>query len=126
MRANTFAWRKYSPSSLSCFWSASVRTTLSARSAAALVPTPISHWKEGKSFLQAQKVEYGATILRVQNVSLTLNGKRILSGVNADIRDINRPDKVTGQVVGLLGPSGIGKTRLFRIIAGLDTPDQGS
>jgi NitT/TauT family transport system ATP-binding protein len=30
-----------------------------------------------------------------------------------------------GQVVGLLGPSGIGKTRLFRILAGLDKPDTG-
>jgi polar amino acid transport system ATP-binding protein/sulfate transport system ATP-binding protein len=28
-------------------------------------------------------------------------------------------------VVGLLGPSGIGKTRLFRIMAGLDAPDRG-
>ena len=32
---------------------------------------------------------------------------------------------VTGQVVGLLGPSGIGKTRLFRILAGIDAPDTG-
>ena len=29
-------------------------------------------------------------------------------------------------MVGLLGPSGVGKTRLFRIIAGLDQPDTGS
>lgn len=64
-------------------------------------------------------------ILRVQNVNLTLGGHRILRDVNLEIRDIHRPDKVTGQVVGLLGPSGIGKTRLFRILAGLDAPDSG-
>ena len=71
-------------------------------------------------------VEYRSTILRIQNVSLSLGGNRILSDVNADIRDIDRPNQVTGQVVALLGPSGIGKTRLFRIIAGLDEPDTGS
>jgi ABC-type nitrate/sulfonate/bicarbonate transport system ATPase subunit len=37
-----------------------------------------------------------------------------------------RPGVVTGQVVGLLGPSGVGKTRLLRLIAGLDEPDRGS
>ena len=73
-----------------------------------------------------KNVEYKSIILSVRNVCLTLSGKRILSGVDADIRDVDRPGQVTGQVVGLLGPSGIGKTRLFRIIAGLDAPDTGS
>ena len=31
----------------------------------------------------------------------------------------------TGELVALLGPSGSGKTTLIRIIAGLETPDQG-
>ncbi len=66
-----------------------------------------------------------STILQVKNVSLNLGGQPILRDVSIDIRDIDRPDQVTGQVVGLLGPSGIGKTRLFRIMAGLDAPDTG-
>jgi polar amino acid transport system ATP-binding protein/sulfate transport system ATP-binding protein len=33
---------------------------------------------------------------------------------------------VTGQIVSLLGPSGVGKTRLLRIIAGLDAADAGN
>ena len=65
-------------------------------------------------------------LVSVENVSLTLGGKQILRDVNFEIRDITRPGIVTGQVVALLGPSGMGKTRLFRIIAGLDQPDSGA
>jgi ABC-type sulfate/molybdate transport systems ATPase subunit len=65
------------------------------------------------------------TLLRVENVSQTLGGNLILRDVNIEIKDIVRPGREQGQVVGLLGPSGIGKTRLFRILAGLDAPDTG-
>jgi NitT/TauT family transport system ATP-binding protein len=68
---------------------------------------------------------YGATILKASNVSLALSGTVILRDVNLEIKDVRRPDKIAGQVVGLLGPSGIGKTSLFRILAGLDKPDSG-
>ena len=70
--------------------------------------------------------EYRDTILKAENVSLTLGKNVILRDLNLEIRDLYRPDLVTGQVVGLLGPSGIGKTRLFRILAGMDQPDTGS
>ena len=69
--------------------------------------------------------EYGATVLKVEGVSQTLGGNVILRDVNLEVKDIRRPGRVTGQVVGFLGPSGIGKTRLFRILAGLDEPDTG-
>jgi NitT/TauT family transport system ATP-binding protein len=69
--------------------------------------------------------EYGETILKVENVYQTLDGNVILRDVDVEIKDIRRPGRVTGQVVGMLGPSGIGKTRLFRILAGLDEPDSG-
>jgi NitT/TauT family transport system ATP-binding protein len=69
--------------------------------------------------------EYGATLLKVEGVSQTLGGNVILRDVNLEVKDIRRPGRVTGQVVGFLGPSGIGKTRLFRILAGLDEPDSG-
>ena len=69
--------------------------------------------------------EYGPTILKVEGVSQTLGGNVILRDVNLEVKDIRRPGRVTGQVVGFLGPSGIGKTRLFRILAGLDAPDTG-
>jgi polar amino acid transport system ATP-binding protein/sulfate transport system ATP-binding protein len=49
----------------------------------------------------------------------------ILRDLELEIRDIYRPGYITGQIVGLLGPSGIGKTRLFRILSGIDRPDTG-
>ncbi len=67
----------------------------------------------------------GDVLLAVKDVSLELGGQQILQGVNFEIHDRVRPGTVTGQLVGLLGQSGIGKTRLLRIIAGLDQPDSG-
>ena len=64
-------------------------------------------------------------VLQVNGVSLTLGGNIILRDVNVEIQNIVRPGLTQGQVVGLLGPSGIGKTQLFRIMAGLQLPTQG-
>jgi ABC-type nitrate/sulfonate/bicarbonate transport system ATPase subunit len=46
--------------------------------------------------------------------------------VSATIDDIRREGLQQGQVVCLLGPSGIGKSQLFRCIAGLQRPTSGS
>jgi ABC-type nitrate/sulfonate/bicarbonate transport system ATPase subunit len=69
---------------------------------------------------------YGKTLLEIKDVSLEYQGKPVLKNVNATIRDIIRPGQTTGQIVGFLGPSGIGKTQLFRIIAGLNKATSGS
>lgn len=68
----------------------------------------------------------GRVILDVQKVSLTLGGNHILHDLSMQIVDRTRPGQVTGQVVAMLGPSGVGKTRLLRIIAGLDSPNAGT
>ena len=67
----------------------------------------------------------GDVLVDVNDVGLTLGGNLILDGVNFQIRDRERPGAVTGQIAALLGPSGVGKTRLLRILAGLDSPDRG-
>ncbi len=64
-------------------------------------------------------------LLRVDNVSLSFGNTPILRDINVTIQNIKRPDVIEGQVVGLLGPSGVGKTQLFRIIAGLQEPTKG-
>jgi polar amino acid transport system ATP-binding protein/sulfate transport system ATP-binding protein len=69
--------------------------------------------------------EYRNTLLKATGVNLTLGKNVVLRDLNLEIRDVYRPGYVTGQIVGLLGPSGIGKTRLFRILSGIDRPDSG-
>jgi polar amino acid transport system ATP-binding protein/sulfate transport system ATP-binding protein len=64
-------------------------------------------------------------LLDVKDVRQSLGGNQILDGVSFQVIDRVRPGVVTGQVVGLLGPSGVGKTRLLRLIAALDDPDRG-
>src|SRR5436305_6466962 len=73
----------------------------------------------------AFEYEVKGTILKAEHVSVALSGVPILRDVNLEVKDIVRPGKVEGQVVGLLGPSGMGKTTLFRVLAGLDRPDAG-
>ena len=72
-----------------------------------------------------EQYTYGKTLLKIDDVSLEYDGRPILKHVSAEIRDIVRPGCTQGQVVGFLGPSGIGKTQLFRIIAGLNKPTSG-
>src|SRR5438067_13493307 len=72
-----------------------------------------------------ESATYGKTLLKIENVSLEYDGRPILKQVSAEIKDIVRAGCTQGQVVGFLGPSGIGKTQLFRIIAGLNQPTSG-
>lgn len=66
------------------------------------------------------------TLLKVEGVHLTLGENHILHGVDLEIKDIVQEGRVRGQIRGIIGPSGIGKTQLLRTIAGLQEPDQGS
>ena len=64
-------------------------------------------------------------LLRVENVSLSYDRVGILRDIRFSIRDIVRPGLQQGQVVSLVGRSGIGKTQLFRLLSGLQRPDSG-
>lgn len=52
-------------------------------------------------------------------------GASILKNIRQQVRDIVRPGVAQGQVVAILGPSGIGKSTLFEVIAGLRAPTKG-
>ena len=56
--------------------------------------------------------------LAVRGVEVTLGGHRVLGGVDLDV--------APGEAVALLGPSGVGKSTLLRVVAGLVTPDAGA
>ena len=57
-------------------------------------------------------------ILSLKKVSLSFGKRKILDNINFDLNK--------GQVLGLLGPNGVGKSTIFNLIIGLIKPDYGS
>ncbi len=66
------------------------------------------------------------TLLKLDNISLSFGDKKILRDINLEIKDIVGDSNTLGQVTTLLGRSGVGKTQLFKIIAGLIKPSTGT
>ena len=58
------------------------------------------------------------SILKLDKISLKFGRKIILDNLNLKLNN--------GQILGLLGPNGVGKTTIFNLITGLVTPDFGS
>ncbi len=69
--------------------------------------------------------ELRETLVHLEGVSKSYDDVVVLRDVNLEIKNLVRPGCQQGQVVGLLGPSGVGKTTLFRALAGLEAPDTG-
>ncbi|HEY5944451.1 MAG TPA: ATP-binding cassette domain-containing protein [Kofleriaceae bacterium] len=69
--------------------------------------------------------ELHETLLRVDGVHVDFAGAPVLRDISAEIKNVVRPGMTQGQVVGILGPSGAGKTTLFRVLAGLMQPSTG-
>jgi NitT/TauT family transport system ATP-binding protein len=76
--------------------------------------------------MTTQTYERKEVLVDIANVSIARGGVPVLRDVSAQIRDVVRPGVKQGQIVGLLGPSGVGKTTLFKILAGLLRPDAGT
>lgn len=64
-------------------------------------------------------------VLQAKDVNLSFGDKQILRDINFGIHNIVRPGMLQGQVVSLIGRSGIGKTQLFKLLAGLQQPTSG-
>ncbi len=65
-------------------------------------------------------------LLTAKDVNLFYGQKQILRNINFEVRNITRPDVKQGQVISLIGRSGIGKTQLFRLLSGLSKPTSGT
>ena len=57
------------------------------------------------------------SIIEFQNVSLSYGNRLILDNINFKINE--------GQIFGMLGPNGVGKSTIFNLITGLITPKHG-
>lgn len=64
------------------------------------------------------------TLLKLEDVSLNYGTKKVLRNINVEVKDIIG-EITTGRVITLLGRSGVGKTQLFKLIAGLQNPTSG-
>ena len=60
----------------------------------------------------------GEEALEVKNLAKTFGGKPVFTGVNFKLR--------AGDRVALIGPNGVGKSTLFKILMNRETPDKGS
>ncbi len=58
------------------------------------------------------------TIIEFENVSLAYGNRLILDNINFKINE--------GQIFGMLGPNGVGKSTIFNLITGLISPKQGT
>ena len=57
------------------------------------------------------------SIIEFNNVSLSYGNRLILDNLNFKINE--------GQIFGMLGPNGVGKSTIFNLITGLISPDRG-
>lgn len=64
-------------------------------------------------------------ILKVENVFMSYD-RPILRDVSFEVHNVTRPNINQGQVISLIGRSGIGKTQLFKILSGLLEPKSGA
>jgi lipopolysaccharide export system ATP-binding protein len=57
-------------------------------------------------------------LIRVEKISLSFGKRQILDNINFNVK--------SGEILGMLGPNGVGKSTLFNLIIGLIKPDFGS
>tara|TARA_B110001452_G_scaffold58363_1_gene45308 strand:+ start:1706 stop:2011 length:306 start_codon:yes stop_codon:yes gene_type:complete len=58
------------------------------------------------------------TAIKLKEISLSFGKRKILDNISFDVNE--------GQILGLLGPNGVGKSTIFNLITGLIKPDYGT
>ena len=58
------------------------------------------------------------TLVSLKRISLSFGNRRILEDVSFNIKE--------GEILGMLGPNGVGKSTIFNLITGQSKPDSGS
>ncbi|MBD2770167.1 ABC transporter ATP-binding protein [Hymenobacter sp. BT664] len=76
--------------------------------------------------MTAHTYDYKDPILTLSGISMAFEGEVVLRDISAQILDVTRPGMSQGQVLGFYGRSGIGKSVLCRIMAGLIAPSAGT
>ena len=56
--------------------------------------------------------------IKIENISKSYKKQKVLKGISFNIKK--------GEIFGLLGPSGAGKTTLIRLIMGMERSDEGT
>ena len=56
-------------------------------------------------------------ILKLQNISLSFQNRQILENISFEINQ--------GEIFGMLGPNGVGKSTIFNLVTGLIKPNKG-
>lgn len=59
-----------------------------------------------------------AALLSTENISQTFGARTLFHGINLSLNE--------GERVGMIGPNGAGKSTLLKILAGLETPTEGT
>lgn len=78
--------------------------------------------KSGREWRRGNRCQFNATndsdpLLEMRNAKKSFGKSKVLDGVSLQVR--------RGEALGIIGPSGTGKSTVLRLLAGLSVPDEG-
>ena len=83
-----------------------------------IVPIEIPPERKRVHFTFPACAKSGRTVLDVRGVSKAYGSRRVFDGINVHIE--------RGDRIALIGPNGVGKSTLMRMLSGVEAPDSGT